>query len=106
MAFDVTPTSGNAPYNFTASFLNKSAYDSGLFSVEFRQATEVGMCPVDALAGTNNAPIALELFNNEAYSYSTGNVPAGSCRTYSLLIRRLSDNVVESIMSVTVDNIV
>lgn len=105
MAFDVTPTSGASPYEFTASFLNKDTFATGLYVLEYRTATSVGNCPASAMTGTSNPAAANQLLATGSYTAIGGDVPAGSCRTYGLYIRLASDNSVVSSSLVNVNNI-
>ena len=105
MAFDVTPTSGEGPYTFTASYANKLGFDLGLYVTEFRTATNAGSCPLSNAVTTNTQPPADELLAT-GVTISSANVPSGSCRRYVNLIRRVSDGVVVSQMFVNIDNVV
>lgn len=105
MAFDVTPTSGESPYLFTATFLNKDTFNTGLYVLEFRSATSASACPASAISGNSNPAVAAALLNNGSYEAVGADVPAASCRTYGLYIRLVSDNSIVSSSLVNVNNI-
>lgn len=104
MAFDVTPTSGAGPYNFTSVIDNPALVDGVVFSAEFRGLTELDSCPLNGLDGSNNAMVASELLANGSYSASAP-VGSGSCRAFTFLIRRLENNAIVSQSTVFVDNV-
>lgn len=104
MAFNVTPTSGTAPYTYTAEFVNRLGFDLGLYVTEFRSVTLIGSCPTDALSGPNVPGTADNLLNSGVHIAQTS-VPAGECRRTVYLVRRLSDNEIVSQMSVNIDNV-
>lgn len=104
MAFDVTPTSGAGPYTFTASYVDTLGIELGLYVTEFRSTTAAGLCPGPESSGTNSPASALDLLNTGTVVL-TSSVPAGSCRRFVNLVRRVSDNVIVSEMDVYVDNI-
>ena len=103
MAFSVTPTSGDFPYNFTATFLSAMLLDDVRYSLLFQSSTAVGSCPSLGV-GTELPGGVASLLATGTYT-STISVPAGSCRAYTLRIR---DNVTDTFIStetVHVDNI-
>lgn len=105
MAFDVTPSSGASPYVFNVSFDNAVNFGSA-YSFEFAQVTDVGFCSNDYTLGNNAPAIADELLSTGTYTWSTTSVPAGSCRSVIVRVRRLSDNSIIQGMIGTIDNIV
>ena len=105
MAFDVTPTSGDSPYEFTATFLNKGSFATGLYILEYRTATTAGSCPASAMTGTSNPAAAATLLDTGSLTVVGGDVPAGSCRTYGLYVRLASDSSIVSSSMATVNNV-
>lgn len=105
MAFDITPTSGAAPYTFSLTVNNKESIDGINFSAEFRGVTQTSSCPIDGLAGNNSNVIVDELLSTGSY-IAPSSIPEGSCRAYTFLIKRLFDDVVIASSSVFVDNVV
>lgn len=104
MAFSVTPTSGDAPYTLSASFVDTTYIDGVNYRVRVQSSVSVGSCPS---IGTSE-PLGVSQVNQLVVSGSTITnpvVPAGSCRTFTLDILRLSDNSVVDSSSVSVDNI-
>ena len=104
MAFTVAPTAGDGPYLFSATFSEANYIDNVHFGVEYRSLTNSGSCPTDGMAGPNTQNVANALLTAGTYSGSA-NVPAGSCRASTLLIRNLISNAVVSAMTVTIDNV-
>lgn len=76
-----------------------------LYVTEFRSTTSEGVCPGSGI-GSSNSPVNASELLNTGSTVAMAPVPAGSCRRYVHLIRRLSDGVVVSQMSVNVDNTV
>lgn len=104
MAFTVTPTSGSAPYVLSATFGNKDSIDNVDYALELRTSVLVGSCFVGVATGNPIAGAASSLLNTGVSSV-TGSVPAGSCRTYSLIIRDLSNNSILASQNVNVNNV-
>lgn len=104
MAFQVTPTSGAGPFTYTAQLANTLGLDVGLYVAEVRALTSVGACPSDVLSAPNNENFANALVNNGT-NVSSIEVPSGSCRRTTFLLRRLSDNEIVSQLSVNIDNV-
>lgn len=102
--FNVTPTSGAAPYTFTASFLNAESFSLG-FKLRFSLSdATAGSCPLPETA-SNVLPIASEaLLNTGVYVSTVGTVPSGSCSIYVLAILDSDNNVIQSV-DVTVNNV-
>lgn len=105
MAFDVTPTSGEVPYTYTSSFLNKDAFSTGFFKLELKSLTQSGSCAPPGDTGIENIAGANALLANDVYVKVTQSVPNGSCRQSNLIVRDLRTNEVVSIMSVTISNV-
>ena len=103
MAFDVTPTSGTAPYTFTAEFTNKDSIGLGYDLRCLRADAQSGACPLPEDATINLIPPADTLLEVGTYTRQVP-VPAGSCQTFVLAIRDRAGNVVDS-QSVNVDNV-
>ena len=91
MAFAVTPTSGEGPFTYTASFANKLGFDLGLYSLEFRGGSAVGSCPASGISGTNVVAAVNSLLETGSWLSSGTVIPPGSCRTTSLIIRLVAD---------------
>ncbi len=105
MAFSVTPTSGNAPYVFTANISNKANLMPGYYSLEFRGVGAVGSCPSDGIPG-NNIPLAVEqIMATNSYTQVSPNVMPGACRVSTLIIRDLKTNSIVSQSTVQVSNL-
>lgn len=85
MAFSVTPTSGDAPYTFTAQISDAVNIDGGRYTLLFQSTTAVGSCP--PLGSSTNVPGGVDALLATGQSTDTVDVPAGSCRTYTLRIR-------------------
>ena len=102
MAFSVSPTSGSAPYVLEADFENRLGFDTGTYGLFVYATTTAGSCPPLVTTGTNIDAAATALLDVGSYSTTT-TVPAGSCRTFSLVIKNLatSDVVGSSIVSVS-----
>lgn len=103
MAFDVTPTSGDGPYTFTAEFLNKNAFDFGYLLRFSESEPAVGACPPPASATLVIPSTAANLLENGVATRSA-NVPAGECRTYKIEVRDASGAVLD-MQFVSVSNI-
>lgn len=104
MAFEVTPSSGSQPYLFTVAFDNKHLFGND-FAFEFAQVTDVGFCSNDYNLGNNAPVIAVPLFETGSYTWSSTSVPAGSCRSVIVRVRRLSDNSIVQGIVQTIDNL-
>lgn len=105
MAFAVTPTSGNAPYTFTASFSRKELIDGVNFGLTVRTSVQEDSCATVG-TGTNSVMIAAALLASGSYVSGSTSVSSGSCSTYTARITNLITGEVVSISSVTVDNTV
>lgn len=104
MAFDVTPTSGSAPYTFTATFLNKSSFGSE-YRLRFHLSPQSeGVCLPPESAVTNIIVGANALLENGVYVRETGTVPNGNCVTYRLTVLDSIDQVID-MKFVTVSNV-
>ena len=103
MAFDVTPTSGDSPYDFTATFDSRVSLDHDRYSLSLQSSEAEGSCPaLGTSVSLGNG--ATSLLETGAYS-TLNSVPAGSCRTYTLRIRDHVTNTYTSVASVQVTNI-
>lgn len=103
VAFDVTPTSGTAPYTFTADLGAAVNIDDKRYSLLFQSTTAVGSCP--PLGSATNVPNGVDALLATGQYISNDDVPVGSCRTYTLRIR---DNVLGTFIaseSVQVSNV-
>lgn len=105
MAFNIAPTSGTAPYTFTAEFSNKLGVELGLYGVELLVATSVGSCPSPPITGVNQSVNANILFNTGTFVQTGGTIASGSCRNHNLLIREISSGSIVSQLSALINNV-
>lgn len=105
MAFTVAPTSGTGPFLFDASFENENSIKTAYYRLSFLSGVAAGTCPPPFTTGVSNDLAAQSLLETGSYVQPSASIAPGSCRTYTLLIRRLSDNEIVSTMSVNVSNI-
>ena len=103
MAFDVTPTSGDAPYVFTANLAFDGRIDFVNFSLEFRVTTQTGSCFVGVSEGTNLVNAAQAILDSGTYTLNSS-FDVGSCATVSLIIRDLLSGDVFDYANVFIDN--
>lgn len=104
MAFDVTPTSGEAPYTFTANVENATLIDGVLYSASVMYSTSSESCP---LVG-NSTAWSSEQVNNLIFGDSrilNQNVNPNTCRTFTLEILRVSDSTVVASSNVSISNL-
>lgn len=105
MAFTVTPTSGAAPYILSADIINTGNIDGVNYVAAVFSSQSIGSCP----SVGETTPLATSRLNTllsvGSVDANVITVPAGSCRTFTLSITRLSDNVVVDSSSVSVDNL-
>lgn len=103
MAFDVTPTSGAAPYTLTASFANEESFSLG-YALRFTASDDiVGTCPSPNSA-TSVFPSVASLLLESGSAVRSDSVPQGACRVYKLEVRSSFGEVVD-MQYVHVDNI-
>ena len=105
MAFAVTPTSGPSPYILTADIAAKVGINGGYYTASVSSSVAVGSCPAQGVSVPLSASAVETLLNVGSVNSGVGTIPAGSCRTFTLYIRRVSDNVVITESSVSVDNV-
>lgn len=105
VAFTVAPTSGGLPYTFNATFADQESFIPSRYGLELRQHTNTNSCPAPGDQGTLLVGAAAELLNSGEYIQTISTVPAGSCRTYNLIIRDLRTGAMLSMMSTNVDNV-
>ena len=103
MAFSVAPTSGTGPYQMSAEFYNIADLDGVNYALELRATNTEGSCDMDVSSGQNQPPGVDALLANGVYQIGAP-VPSGSCRTYSLIVRDLSDGTIISSENVYLDN--
>lgn len=99
----MTPTSGDAPYVYTATFENQSNFDGIHYALEVRSSTSVGSCPAQG-SGTTLQEFADSLLSDGSYTQVDNSVPSGSCRTTSLRIVELKSGSYVNAGSVNIDN--
>ena len=103
MAFDVTPTSGEGPYFFTADVSDKIMYDAGYYVEFWYTAPSSVSCPLPATVSNRVATAPAPLMSTGVYRRNVA-VPAGSCITYVLrLFSPAGDQLDEQ--SVSISNI-
>lgn len=103
-AFSVTPTSGSAPYLYTASFENAQNIDFVNYGLEFRSGTSSDACPTGVQSGSSAMSAAVQLVTTGEFS-TPNSVPSGSCRTVSLILRDLTSGDIITSMNVQIDNL-
>lgn len=103
MAFNVTPTSGTAPYSFTATFLNKYLLDGVNYNLLMLSTNSTVSCPAIGSLSTVIGG-ASSLLSNGAFTLGASVAP-GSCTSYSLIIVRVSDSFVVQRLTVSVSNL-
>lgn len=104
VGLSVVPTSGEAPYLLTASFTEIAFINNVLYRLEVRISQDTAACPPFTSSGSRSVPIETALLSTGEFVI-TNNVVAGSCRTYSVLIRNLITDTIVSQSSVSVSNI-
>ena len=67
--------------------------------------SQAGSCPLEGEGSPLSSQIVNRLIAGETVELATSNVSQGSCRSFTLVITRLSDNVIIDSMLATVDNI-
>lgn len=104
VAFSVAPTYGNSPYFLSATFSNKYLIDDINYKIVVNFSTAVSSCPVQGLASSLSSSRLKTLLSSGSVSASV-NVSAGSCRTYTLSIFRVSDGAVIATSNAYVSNL-
>lgn len=105
MAFEVSPTSGLAPYTLSADISSRVAVDGVNYVASVLFSTTVGSCPAPG-AGTSLSQSEIDiLVATGSVILSASSIPAGSCRVYTFIIERVSDGVVISSADARIDNI-
>ena len=106
MAFDITPTSGAAPYTLSAIIANSENIDSVNFVASVRTSQTVGVCPETATgAQLSEAQINDLIANGSTTVGVSTSVPEGSCRAFTLRITKVSNDSVIALSTVHVDNV-
>lgn len=104
MALTVTPTSGASPYTYKSVFDNKHRFASGLYRLEFRAVANVGSCSSDFSGAQNSPAIANAFMMTDSYTRTT-DVAVGSCNNAQLSVVRISDGVIVSSLTASIDNV-
>lgn len=104
MAFTVTPTSGSAPYVFTAEFSAKESLFSDLYVLEVRPRTSAGSCPGPATSGSRSSGAEQSILLYDNYTVLTS-VPAGSCLGTTIVIREIASDTIVSQATAQVSNL-
>lgn len=105
MAFTVTPTSGAAPYTFTANVEGSDLIDGVNYSATVLSTRATGSCPVEGIGNPWTPNLMASLLNSESIVSDYGTVASGDCRTTTLLIKRLHDNEVVASANTVIDNL-
>lgn len=105
MAFTVTPTSGTVPFLYEAQFSNKFLINGSDYALTYKVQTSVGSCPAPADTGTTQTQVANDLLQYGQHTQTAGNIPAGSCRTGSLIITHVDSGDVVDIAGINIDNV-
>lgn len=104
MALTVTPTSGDAPYALSADVDAPLSVDGVHYRANLTTTEAIGSCPALGTGGSFTPSFVNSLVNGASLNYNA-TVVSGSCRTFTLRLYRVSDNVVVSTASATVDNV-
>ena len=104
MAFDVTPTSGEGPYLFTADVNRKALVNGVYYKATVRSSGSTSNCPSSGNGAELSEVLVQELLKNGQVSYESS-VPVGNCTTFTLRLIGMSTNVVVSQASVSVNNL-
>ena len=104
MAFTVTPTSGEAPYILAVELADDEFLDGVHYMATVAHTTSSGSCPLKGTVSKFSAVAVNGFITNGTYE-AMGDVPPGSCRTYTMEIIRLKDNAVIASSNVYVDNV-
>lgn len=105
MAFTVTPTSGAQPYFLSADVTGVSVINGIYYTASVRSGTGAGSCPAEGLVSPLPPERVNPIINGIPTDSGSSSVPAGSCRVFTLTIRRVSDNVVVATSNATVSNL-
>ena len=103
MAFSVTPTSGAAPYFFTADIDNAFLINGVDYVATVRRSGQSGSCPPAGVGTQLDQNFVDSLINGETVSVEDS-VPVGDCRAYTLRILRVDGLVEIASSTVHVDN--
>lgn len=104
MALSVAPSSGEAPYVFTAEFGNKTAADNITYSIEAAGIAAAEACPLDLDYVPLNSVITTAFRNGDVYTRNT-NIPLTNCYSLVVRIRDLRSNLIVQSRVVSVNNI-
>lgn len=105
MAFTVTPTSGDGPYVLAANITDSDLIDNVNYQATIRHTSLVGSCPPPYTGNVLSAVNTARIVAGESVELTATNVPAGSCRTFSIEITRVSDSLVIDSSFTAVDNL-
>ena len=103
MAFDITPTSGDAPYLLSASFENSVSFGHG-YELIVRRSGTMGSCNTVVTTGPLEPVIADALLSAGQYSIPD-TVAAGRCDVYKIYIRNTSTGDIIDPMIATINNL-
>lgn len=104
MAFAVTPTSGAGPYTLSADIDDITYIDGVHYTASVMSSILLGSCPVVG-DETPLTPQQLDDIISHGNASTNVGVASGYCRTFTLALSRVSDNVVVASSSVSVDNV-
>lgn len=105
MAFDVTPSSGAAPYFMSAVINDVHLIDGVNYTASVRSSINTGTCPATGQASILDPSFVDPMIAGQSVELTTTTIASGSCRTWSLYITRVADNVVVASASSSVSNI-
>ena len=75
------------------------------YELAYRVRIFEGSCLPFEDTGTNQNQVAADLLQYGQHTQTAGNIPVGSCRTGSLIIREVSSGDVIDIAGITIDNV-
>lgn len=101
----MTPTSGASPYFLSAIINTSESIDSVNYVASIRYSVGTGSCPT---AGTGLAlakQVVDEIIAGNNVQLAISTVPAGTCRTFTLVITRVNDGKVVDSANAYIDNV-
>lgn len=100
----VVPTSGVAPYVFTAVLKNKYLLDGVRYSLEVATSTATGTCQTDPNLGILQPALTAEVLATGSYTRS-GSVAVGTCASSILRIRDVSTGLLTQSSFANINNV-
>ena len=105
MAFTVAPTSGEPPFTLSAEVSNVEYVDGVNYVASVAFSILSGVCPTQGATVPFSQEDVKSLLDGQDVIRGTTPVATGSCRTYTMQIRRVSDGAVVATSNATIDNI-